>query len=135
MSTANTGSARFRCPKYTRTGIGLCITRGGEELREHFEQVDAELRIRKDTVFRAKVVRATFVEEKDVWVLECDTGAKYTARHFVASLGFAAKRHFPDWKGLEEFEGVVHHSSFWPHEGVDVRGKRCAVVGTGAAGT
>lgn len=27
-----------------------------------------------------------------------------------------------------------YHSSFWPPEGVDVRGKRCAVIGTGASG-
>lgn len=29
---------------------------------------------------------------------------------------------------------MIHHSSFWPDEEVDVRGKRCAVVGTGASG-
>lgn len=28
----------------------------------------------------------------------------------------------------------MHHSSFWPPEDVDVKGKRCAVVGTGASG-
>jgi cation diffusion facilitator CzcD-associated flavoprotein CzcO len=28
----------------------------------------------------------------------------------------------------------MHHSSFWPEEGVDVKDKRCAVVGTGASG-
>lgn len=29
---------------------------------------------------------------------------------------------------------MIHHSSFWPDEEVDVRGKRCAVIGTGASG-
>lgn len=29
---------------------------------------------------------------------------------------------------------MVHHSSFWPDEAVDVQGKRCAVIGTGASG-
>jgi cation diffusion facilitator CzcD-associated flavoprotein CzcO len=28
----------------------------------------------------------------------------------------------------------MHHSSFWPDEGVDVKGKRVAVIGTGASG-
>lgn len=31
-------------------------------------------------------------------------------------------------------QGVIHHSSFWPKEGVDVKGKRVAVIGTGATG-
>ena len=107
---------------------------GGEELREYFEHVDKKLHIKKDTIFESKVTKATFLEDRDLWVIECDTGVNYTCRHFVASLGFAAKRHFPDWPGLDDFEGVIHHSSFWPEEGVDVKGKRCAVVGTGATG-
>lgn len=28
----------------------------------------------------------------------------------------------------------MHHSSFWPREEVDVKSKRCAVIGTGASG-
>ena len=104
------------------------------ELRAYFEHVDQKLGIKKDTVFNAKVVRATFDEDEDMWLLECDNGQSFKAGHFIASLGFAAKRYFPDWEGLDSFQGVIHHSSFWPHEGVDVRGKRCAVVGTGATG-
>lgn len=46
----------------------------------------------------------------------------------------AAKRYVPDWPGIDKFQGVVHHSSFWPDDEIDVRGKRCAVIGTGASG-
>lgn len=35
---------------------------------------------------------------------------------------------------MDKFKGVVHHSSFWPEEEVDVKNKRCAVIGTGASG-
>ncbi|EXJ75669.1 uncharacterized protein A1O5_00176 [Cladophialophora psammophila CBS 110553] len=104
------------------------------ELRQYFAHVDKKLHIKKDTVFNAKVVSADFDEATNKWTLTCDTGQKFRATHFIASLGFAAKRYFPDWEGLDSFEGVIHHSSFWPHEGVDVRGKRCAVIGTGATG-
>lgn len=104
------------------------------ELREYFEHVDRKLGIKTDTIFNTKVTSATFLEDEDMWFLECDTGRTFKARHFVASLGFAAKRYFPDWPGYETFEGEIHHSSFWPHEGVDVLGKKCAVIGTGATG-
>jgi len=35
---------------------------------------------------------------------------------------------------MDKFKGVVHHSSFWPDEKIDVKNKRCAVIGTGASG-
>jgi len=35
---------------------------------------------------------------------------------------------------MDKFKGVIHHSSFWPDEKVQVKGKRCAVIGTGATG-
>lgn len=35
---------------------------------------------------------------------------------------------------MDKFKGVIHHSSFWPEEKVEVKNKRCAVIGTGASG-
>lgn len=46
----------------------------------------------------------------------------------------AAKRYIPAWPGIDKFKGIFHHSSFWPDEHIDVTGKRCAVIGTGASG-
>ena len=40
----------------------------------------------------------------------------------------------PDVPGLDSFKGEIHHSSFWPAEGVNFDGKRVAVIGTGASG-
>jgi len=104
------------------------------ELRQYFAHVDKKLQIKRDTIFNTKVVSAEFDQNKDLWTLHCGSGITFRARYFVACIGFAAKRHFPDWDGLNDFKGVIHHSSFWPHEGVDVKGKKCAVVGTGASG-
>jgi cation diffusion facilitator CzcD-associated flavoprotein CzcO len=52
----------------------------------------------------------------------------------IIAAGFAAKRYIPAYESMEKFEGIIHHSSFWPPEDVDVKGKRVAVVGTGASG-
>ena len=40
---------------------------------------------------------------------------------------------FPDWPGLDRFEGVKFHSARWPSD-VDLTGQRVAVVGTGSTG-
>lgn len=107
---------------------------GWAELRRYFGHVDKKLDIKKDTIFNTKVVSATFNAETNKWTVETDVGLKIRCSIFIAAIGFAARRHFPDWKGLDSFSGHIHHSSFWPDEGVDVRGKKVAVIGTGATG-
>lgn len=107
---------------------------GHEELREYFQHVNNVLEISKDTLFDQRVVKATFDASIDRWQIECESGLRISTRFFLPCMGFAARRHFPDWPGLETFEGTICHSSFWPKEGIDVRGRRVAVVGTGATG-
>lgn len=107
---------------------------GAEELRKYFAHVEKKLQIKKDAVFNTKVTDADFDEATSKWTIRCDNGTVIRAGTFIAAIGFAAKRHFPDWEGLDTFKGVIHHSSFWPSEGVDVKNKKVAVVGTGATG-
>lgn len=107
---------------------------GHEELREYFKHVDDVLEISKDTMFGERVIRAAFDSPLDKWQIECKSGLRITTRFFLPCMGFAARRHFPEWPGLDAFQGTICHSSFWPKEGIDVRGKRVAVVGTGATG-
>lgn len=104
------------------------------ELREYFDHVEERIHVKKDTVFNSKVTDAEWNDTTHMWTITCDSGQTFTTNHWTACTGFAAKRYFPDWEGLEDFQGVIHHSSFWPKEGVDVKGKRVAVIGTGATG-
>lgn len=104
------------------------------ELREYFNFVDGRLQIKKDCIFNAKVTQAVWDDVECTWTIRCDNGEKLRTRFWTACTGFAAKRHFPDWPGYGDFQGAMFHSSFWPKEGVDVRGKRVAVIGTGATG-
>lgn len=104
------------------------------EMRQYFAHVDTKLYIKKDTIFNNKVVLAQFDEKSNKWNLTCDTGRIIRVIYFIVYLGFATKRYFPDWDKLDSFKGVIYHSFFWPKEDVDVQGKKCAVVGTGATG-
>ncbi|KAK7519174.1 cyclopentanone 1,2-monooxygenase [Phyllosticta citriasiana] len=104
------------------------------ELRKYFEFVEEQLDIKKDVFFRSKVVHAQFDKPSARWIVKTEDGRIARSKFFICCTGFAAKRHFPDWPGLEKFQGVMHHSSFWPNEGVDVTGKRVAVIGTGSTG-
>ncbi|KAK2800469.1 hypothetical protein FQN51_006038 [Onygenales sp. PD_10] len=105
-----------------------------KELRAYFDHVDKVLQIKKDCAFDSVVVGAQFNTNEGRWHITTADGRKAYAKYFIVAAGFAAKRYVPEWSGIDSFKGIVHHSSFWPDEHIDVRGKRCAVIGTGASG-
>ncbi|ORY17510.1 hypothetical protein BCR34DRAFT_621925 [Clohesyomyces aquaticus] len=105
---------------------------GHEELQQYFGYMDEKLDLKKDVEFNRKVTSADWDEPGKTWKVRCNDGFSVQAKFLVAAIGFASKRYFPPRKGLDSFKGTIHHSSFWPKEGIDVRGKRVAVVGTGA---
>ncbi|KAF2500378.1 FAD/NAD(P)-binding domain-containing protein [Lophium mytilinum] len=107
---------------------------GYEELREYFVHVEKVLDIKKDTAFETRVVEAKFDKTSSRWIVKTEDGRTARSKYLLLATGFAAKRHFPDWKGLDSYKGEMHHSSFWPEQGVDVKGKRVAVIGTGSTG-
>ncbi|KAF4120333.1 putative flavoprotein CzcO associated with the cation diffusion facilitator CzcD [Geosmithia morbida] len=105
-----------------------------KDLRRYFDHVDNVVGIKKDCAFHTVVVGAHFDTSTGRWNIRTEDGRVTKAKYLVLGTGFAARRYIPDWPGMEKFKGVVHHSSFWPDEKVEVKGKRCAVIGTGASG-
>jgi hypothetical protein len=61
-------------------------------------------------------------------------GSVTRAKFFVLCTGLAAKPYIPRIAGLSDFRGICHHTGLWPQDGVDFKGKRVGVVGTGASG-
>ncbi len=57
-----------------------------------------------------------------------------TAKYVVLATGCLSNARMPDIKGLTGFKGKVYHTGHWPHEPVDFRGLRVAVIGTGSSG-
>ena len=111
-----------------------CKYPGWEELRRYFDHVEKVLNVKKDVFFGATVIDAQFDQRSDRWVVKTENGRVGTAKYLIVATGFAAKRYLPDWKGLDSFKGELYHSSFWPNEGVDLKGKKVAVIGTGSTG-
>jgi cation diffusion facilitator CzcD-associated flavoprotein CzcO len=78
------------------------------------------------------VARAEYDEAAAKWVVRTSSGAVYRARVLVSAMGALSNPAYPDLPGLERFEGRSFHSALWDHD-YDFRGKRVAVVGTGAS--
>jgi cation diffusion facilitator CzcD-associated flavoprotein CzcO len=78
-----------------------------------------------------EVIDASWDEDARRWRIETSTGA-LTADILIAGPGGLSEPSIPTFPGLESFDGPVFHSAAWDHD-VDLRGKRVAVVGTGAS--
>ncbi|KAG7093346.1 hypothetical protein E1B28_007027 [Marasmius oreades] len=106
----------------------------GEEIRAYFRHVEEKLGLKKDITFNMRVVSAEWDRGEDRWIVNTDTGAAVHPRFLVFATGALTVPYIPAFKGLDKYGGVYHHTGRWPEEGVDVRGKRVAVVGTGSSG-
>ncbi len=105
-----------------------------DKIREYFRYVDRKLDLSRDIRYNTRVNGAEFDETTLRWTVRTDTGRTATVRYLVLCTGIGSKPHLPDIEGLDSFAGAVHHTAQWPQEGVDLRGKRVGVIGTGATG-
>ncbi len=110
---------------------------GQEQLLEYFSHVDQKLGLSKDIHLNTKVVSAEFNKSLGKWFIKSDDDGKELhtwASHLVLCTGFAEKRYTPPFRGLDNFSGEIYHTSLWPQSEVNFKGKRVAVIGTGASG-
>ncbi|KAI0195037.1 hypothetical protein F4808DRAFT_440826 [Astrocystis sublimbata] len=105
-----------------------------QELRAYFDHVDKVIGVKKDCAFNTVVTGARFDTDLGRWIVKTSDDRIAKPKYLVLGTGFAAKRYVPPWPGVDKFGGIVHHSSLWPDAKIDVKGKRCAVIGTGASG-
>ncbi|KAJ4478075.1 cyclohexanone monooxygenase [Lentinula aciculospora] len=105
-----------------------------KELRRYFQHVDDKLDIRKDIIFNCRVTSAKWNANENRWLIAAQDGTVISARFFLLCVGNNSKIYIPDIPGINNFRGVCHHTARWPQKGIDLHGKRVAVIGTGASG-
>ncbi|TAI63481.1 alpha/beta hydrolase fold domain-containing protein [Bradyrhizobium sp. Leo170] len=90
--------------------------------------------LRRHIRFGTKVTAATWDEAAERWLLTTDNGAAVSCRYYIMATGCLSAPKPPEIDGVKEFKGDVYFTSRWPHEGVNLAGKRVAVIGTGSSG-
>lgn len=81
--------------------------------------------------YRHEVTGAEWDDPGERWRI-ATTAGQVSARMLVSAAGPLSQPHIPDLPGLERFAGSRFHSARWHHDH-DLRGKRVAVIGTGAS--
>ncbi|ESK89538.1 cyclopentanone -monooxygenase [Moniliophthora roreri MCA 2997] len=105
-----------------------------DDILRYFRIVDNKFDVKRDIRFNSKVVSAHWDGTNYHWNTITADGAVFHSKYLLLCIGFAAKMYIPDWKGVGSFKGTVYHTSRWPQEGADFKGKRVGVIGTGATG-
>lgn len=102
------------------------------EIQDYLLGVTAKYGLRRHIHFNSHVDRAHWDDEELRWHVFTKTGQEYIAQFLVSGAGGLHIPQIPDIEGRESFAGAAFHSAQWDHS-VDLRGKRVAVIGTGAS--
>ncbi|MFH8567289.1 flavin-containing monooxygenase [Streptomyces sp. NPDC017993] len=104
---------------------------GQPHIRAYLEQVTDTFGLRPHIRFRSEVQSLRWSNDELHWEIETASGA-LTADVVVSATGPLSDPKVPDIPGLDTFPGKVFHSARWDHD-YDLRGKRVAMIGTGAS--
>lgn len=107
-----------------------------EEIGEYFVGVAKKFGVYEDITFNTEVTDARFDEDRNVWTvrLRHQDGSveTLTPNILMTAAGQFAQPFTPEIEGIDTFTGEVVHTAEWDDD-LDVRGKRIAVIGTGAS--
>ena len=104
-----------------------------EDLQEQILDTAKKTDVLKDYIFENEVISAHYDAGRNRWEIATDKGLHFSATYFLTALGILTNPYIPKFSGIESFKGLFFHSARWP-KGLDVSGKRIAVIGRSAAG-
>jgi cation diffusion facilitator CzcD-associated flavoprotein CzcO len=113
-------------PRWSRTFAGQA------EILEYLQHCTEKYGLRRHIRLGTAVTRARFDERTRTWDLTTADGQNLRASVLIMGCGFLNRERLPDIPGLATFAGKTFHSSRWDRS-YTLRGKRVAVIGTGAS--
>jgi cation diffusion facilitator CzcD-associated flavoprotein CzcO len=102
------------------------------DIFDYLKSVADKYGLRRSVRFGQHVERAHWDDNEYRWHVFTDTGQEYVTQFLISGAGALHIPSLPDIPGLETFDGPVFHTAQWDHS-VDLKGKRVAVIGTGAS--
>ena len=88
--------------------------------------------LRRHMQFDVAVTAAHYDDDTRSWTVTTNDGRTLTTRYLITALGLLSAATPPKYPGAETFKGQAWHTYYWPHDPVDLEGKKVAVIGTGA---
>lgn len=102
------------------------------EILDYMISVVKKYQLEGSIRYRQEVVRAEFDEASGRWVVLTRQGKTFRSRFLINATGGLSIPALPEISGLNNFRGPFFHSARWK-KGFSLKGKRIAVIGTGAS--
>ncbi|MDF2234979.1 NAD(P)/FAD-dependent oxidoreductase [Albimonas sp. CAU 1670] len=107
---------------------------GQPENLRYLDFVVDRLDLRRLMRFDSRVTAARWDDARNLWRLEVEGARPIECRWLFLGIGVLSRPTMPRIAGVGDFQGPEFHTYDWPHEGLDLAGKRVGIIGTGATG-
>ena len=107
---------------------------GQPENERYFNYVADKFDLKKHIRFNSHVESLQFNEDTQDWTVNIEDGYQARGRFVITAVGILSANYVPNFEGIHDFEGPWCHTGKWPKEGMDLKGKKVGVIGTGASG-
>jgi cation diffusion facilitator CzcD-associated flavoprotein CzcO len=104
------------------------------EIERYLNHVTDRFDLRRDIALSTRVTAAQYDDASNTWLVETEAGDHVRARFLISAVGCLSAFNLPDIPGRDSFAGEAYHTGRWPREGVDFKGKRVGLIGTGSTG-
>ncbi len=107
-----------------------------DENLKYMQWVADNFGVREHIEFNTEVKAMAWHEDTQQWELTATTPSgprTWRVNAVISCVGFLSRPVMPEIEGMETFKGTACHTAQWP-DGLDVAGKRVAVIGSGASG-
>ncbi|OZM73893.1 4-hydroxyacetophenone monooxygenase [Amycolatopsis antarctica] len=102
------------------------------EIWEYMKGVARKYDLYRFVRFGQEMTGARWDAEEHRWYVNTKAGDVFSGRFLVNGVGALHIPQIPRLPGVESFRGATFHSAQWDHD-YDLRGKKVAVIGTGAS--
>jgi cation diffusion facilitator CzcD-associated flavoprotein CzcO len=103
-----------------------------QEILDYLHEVAGRFGVDRFVEPNTRVASCSWDEERHAWTTQSADGRSWESDAIVLATGQLHQPAYPAIEGLERFEGHSFHSAQWDHD-YDLRGRRVAVIGTGAS--
>ena len=104
------------------------------EIEQYINHVVDKFDLRRHITFNTRVTSAIYDTQRGTWMVCTNSGEQVVARFVIFNTGGLSEAKVPPFAGHDSFAGPSFHTSRWPRDGVELKGKRVAVFGTAATG-
>ena len=102
------------------------------EILQYLQGVVRDFGLAPQLLLGTEIESARFEEATGRWTLRAADGSEHDFDVLVTACGQLTNPSIPAIPGADSFEGRAFHSADWDHD-YDLRGRRVAVIGTGAS--